>query len=515
MNNIYCLDSKGNTIKNLYQWDLNQTIYVHGVDTAKPTTFHFCNKCSNKALVVSPSADDTVFVVEVPNILLQKGETLMIYIYQETDSDNNGANDGARTIATIHLPVISRPQPEDYLFNDNVIYATINIVEEKVKRLESYVDDTIENISKTSSVFANALKGSASGEKVVAVNDVSPIEHELDVHLTKRVPSDVPLLDIAPGQIVGSTGIRLDSLLQGGKKYLVESTGTSATQTVLMLYNPIVLAENVPINGTAVITIPNSIGGTGYINIFIGTDVGGSEMGQATADIYSFKISEFVEQPASGVTISRYGKNLFDYKAFVEHAKIYYPNDTLIDVMYNDKKCFAYKLFRSNNQKVIFMDDFPFKKNTQYTIQLKCCLKDAASSAASLNQPCIYIMYSNGDIGKIQTTFSDVYFTSMVITTDASKTVRGLLIPTVSATLIAYIQTDMQIEEGTSATAYEPYIEPTTATADAEGNVNGLTSLSPNMTLASDTDGVIINLEYNRDINKALAELTQAMLNNV
>ena len=91
---------------------------------------------------------------------------------------------------------------------------------------------------------------------------------------------------------------------------------------------------------------------------------------------------------------------------------------------------------------------------------------------------------------------------------------------------------NFQLEEGTTATAYEPYIDLSTVkvssygknffgttyngqtvTANADGTVNGLMSISPNMTILTDTDGVIITIDYNRDINKAFAKLEQALLN--
>lgn len=63
--------------------------------------------------------------------------------------------------------------------------------------------------------------------------------------------------------------------------------------------------------------------------------------------------------------------------------------------------------------------------------------------------------------------------------------------------------------EGSTALPYEPYIEPTTYAADENGNVN-VTSVYPTTTLIAD-NGVIISVEYNRDINKAFAELMQAV----
>lgn len=89
-----------------------------------------------------------------------------------------------------------------------------------------------------------------------------------------------------------------------------------------------------------------------------------------------------------------------------------------------------------------------------------------------------------------------------------------------------------QIEKGTTATPWTPYVadvsgvkvsvysdgvEVQTATANADGTVEGLTSISPNMTLLTDTSGAVINLEYNADtkmyIDNKIAELSAAILN--
>lgn len=89
---------------------------------------------------------------------------------------------------------------------------------------------------------------------------------------------------------------------------------------------------------------------------------------------------------------------------------------------------------------------------------------------------------------------------------------------------------DIQLEIGTTATAYTPYVPDLSAvkviksnasgeavaeyTPTADGTVEGVTSLYPNTTLMTDTDGVIINCEYNRDINKAFAALEAAIATN-
>ena len=49
-------------------------------------------------------------------------------------------------------------------------------------------------------------------------------------------------------------------------------------------------------------------------------------------------------------------------------------------------------------------------------------------------------------------------------------------------------------------------------TPNADGTVEGVKSLYPETTLSTNPEGLIIDAEYNRDINKAFAELQQAIL---
>lgn len=59
---------------------------------------------------------------------------------------------------------------------------------------------------------------------------------------------------------------------------------------------------------------------------------------------------------------------------------------------------------------------------------------------------------------------------------------------------------------------YEPYKEPITHTINADGTVEDVTAIYPNTTLLPDTSGIVLAVEYNRDINKAFEELAQAIV---
>ena len=64
-----------------------------------------------------------------------------------------------------------------------------------------------------------------------------------------------------------------------------------------------------------------------------------------------------------------------------------------------------------------------------------------------------------------------------------------------------------QIELGSVATSYEQYVKPTTHRANADGMVDDITSVSPNMTLISNTGAVVINANYLRDIDTYIDNL--------
>ena len=72
--------------------------------------------------------------------------------------------------------------------------------------------------------------------------------------------------------------------------------------------------------------------------------------------------------------------------------------------------------------------------------------------------------------------------------------------------------TNPQLEYGTVKSEYEPYIEPATYTANADGSVDGVKSIYPSTSVSVEDASTVVNIEYNRDINKAFAELQAAVI---
>ena len=74
------------------------------------------------------------------------------------------------------------------------------------------------------------------------------------------------------------------------------------------------------------------------------------------------------------------------------------------------------------------------------------------------------------------------------------------------------VVSNIQIEDNTGATQFEPYIEPVEYPVNADGTVEGVTPIYPATTLVTDTEGAVIDCTYNRDINKAFEELYNAII---
>lgn len=68
-----------------------------------------------------------------------------------------------------------------------------------------------------------------------------------------------------------------------------------------------------------------------------------------------------------------------------------------------------------------------------------------------------------------------------------------------------------QIEVGYTMTEYELYKEGKTVTTTISDGAE-LASIAPNMTISTDKEGVIVEAQYNKDANKVIEKLTQAII---
>ena len=108
-----CYDSIGNLLEKLHQWDMNRYIKVEGLDITDgaDVMFHFCNERSSTTLVVEASLNENGYVGVVPNELLEKPDTIYLYVYEKFGDPSE-----KRTVEIIRIPLVPRKRPDDYVY---------------------------------------------------------------------------------------------------------------------------------------------------------------------------------------------------------------------------------------------------------------------------------------------------------------------------------------------------------------------------------------------------------------
>lgn len=197
----------------------------------------------------------------------------------------------------------------------------------------------------------------------------------------------------------------------------------------------------------------------------------------------------------SGVTLKRYGKNLLPYP--YRNTNIDY---TFNGINYKVKSDGTVVLNGTANEQSYFvLAGLVLNKGVYY---LSGCPSGGEGSTYS-----IYFQYDNfsyykADYGSgVKIDINEKKNCAVVINIGKNTTVSNLIFKPM-------------LEVGSKLTDFEERRTAVAYTPAADGTVTGVTSISPDMTFLSDTDGIIINAEYNKDLNKAISELYALVGNN-
>lgn len=213
-----------------------------------------------------------------------------------------------------------------------------------------------------------------------------------------------------------------------------------------------------------------------------------------------------VREDVGSVFLLRMGKNHFNYKDFVAYAnKVYTSKPAQESIKYDGEDCFSFFLARNNGNQDYYTN-IPFAPNTQYTITMSI-----AVTGLTAPSQIIVIGYTDGTSDRrLAVTKTDGTFEKVVVTTEAGKTVKNLIITNNSGSITCYVKKDMQIEIGTDSTEAESYVEPVEYYSN--GEPIKIPSLYPTTVVTCiGADGLGITAEYNRDINKVIANLENAI----
>ena len=390
----------------------------------------------------------------------------------------------------------------------------VEFVKQTQRQTEAYANKT----------FASAVRNTSSGD-LVKVSDVSPIEHELDVKITskKEIENKVDISQLSTQ--TASDGTTFTN--NGDGTFTITTNASnfyfSLNKTLKEICPTIQDNEYVTFYFEAEGNYEGEIGFTnGPTTIFEGEThtstykwsdyassqptfyiINGSYNGPVT--IKNFKIGTATGEPIvedlTTVSVTAQGKNIIpfpyiDTSGSVSSGVTFTVNeDGSVSAKGTSEQ---YAIFRLGNANNIH-------------------LKDGVSYVASCGYATryLYVTYVNKDTpdnpiywgnspNNTPLVWSDKYtLLSVNIQFSPGNVVDMTLYP--------------QIEFGEVVTEYEPYVEPFTVSANADGTVKGLMSISPSMTLMTDTADVTIDLVYNADtkmyIDNKFNELATALLN--
>lgn len=331
---------------------------------------------------------------------------------------------------------------------------------------------------------SNALKGKGEGA-VLSFPDVSPVEHTLKVGVRSKNLFDVSkeLIGkwIKPGN--GEIG---DYSSFNASDYIAVPPSTTFTinyvrQGAFYDENKVYIGDmpGGTVTTKRTYTMPSNAHYVrfSYQNANVSGDIVQLELGTEVGDYTPFA-------EISSVTLQVGGKNLcnpYDFVLGQDWNNSQNPSLAVLNMPCLPNTSYAISWSEEAKGKVMFIIE---KESTTATtsnnsISVSSINKRALTTKANTNCICVLVQDTNYQ---------------NLITYDF---VKGL---------------KLQIERDTTATEYEPYKAPVTYTPKPDGTVEGVKSLYPTTALTTDAEGVIIEAEYNRDVNKAYQALVGAIV---
>lgn len=372
--------------------------------------------------------------------------------------------------------------------------------------------------------YANALKGKVTGENAVRIDDSSPIEHEMNVRVSSK--------NVIPYPYAQTTKTEKGITFTDNGDGTITVNGTATGDTAMTLVNsPTSLSEgSYVLSGT-----PNGGVTTYYIQAYIDGKYGRADVAGRTA-IYSVnkgqKVTRIDFYVKTGATFDNLvvkpqferGTTATDYTPYVDVSTV--------ALTQRGKNLIPYKRRNLSNYGVNFTvnDDGSLTANGTATAPLSqyfhatgtlynvpngkvYTLSDPTSDSETTYQTRGQTLTPDGSGGfTFLCTKAKPYYTW---SNEQAATVRaGVFIKTQVSpgTTVSNLKFYPQFELGNAATKYEPPLPEITYSVPEDGIVTGIKNIYPTTTLLANKDNVVIDVEYNRDINKAFEELQNAIL---
>lgn len=389
------------------------------------------------------------------------------------------------------------------------------------------VNDIVKTASKAAEqnaaqALSNALKGSASGENAVRIDDSSPIEHEMSVKVssknlipypyadTTKAVNGITFTDNGNGTITASGTAAETAIfapytisnyfcLKAGTYIYSDSISNPSTDTyyseIRTVDDDSIVVHSYDSNKTFTVAEATKL----KINLIIA--------GEQTVDLtfkpqveYGVTATEYTPyiSDLTSVTLTQRGKNLLPY-VYTDGSKTY----NTMTYTRNDDGTVNIDGTSAGSQYFIANREWKLPKRIKVTHQsFSDGMTDTYYAVCSNYNGTTYVPW-------IKQTNKPV---TMIIPSGSVSNIYKFEVLT--GTSVSNKKAYPIVELGDTYTGYEPVLPEVNYTPSADGIVTGVKNIYPTITLLSDTDGVVIDVEYNRDINKAFEELKNAVLSS-
>jgi len=322
--------------------------------------------------------------------------------------------------------------------------------------------------------LANAIKGNLSGE-VVAADDVSPVEHVMGVKVHGK-----NLLPYGTITLTKNQNCKLDSPLPAGTYTISAYITSNDTDGVLSavsinggseVLKYITLKRDERVSATFTVSKPiTNIDFCAAYNYALGEGDSATWSNiQLEEGTTATEYTPYIDPTT--VTVRRCGKNLIPFPYVDGDVGNEYTNAGITYTVNADKSITANGTATTNSYfrlcNVYFGESYIYENKTTGEFACSDCQYDDGNSFT-------FIMIMKG-------------------TTVANKVYHP------------------QVESGTKNTEWESPKERVDYIPSSDGTVSGMTSLSPNMTILTDTEGAIVECEYNKDTNKVIQKIAAAL----
>lgn len=146
--------------------------------------------------------------------------------------------------------------------------------------------------------------------------------------------------------------------------------------------------------------------------------------------------------------------------------------------------------------------DFPVVGGVTYTVSADCNISGALCALAFYQEDGTFVRHSSNNCAEGSYTAK---------APDNAKWAIASVVCDVDSVGKEIVATNIMVQAGSNTDGYEPYTEPVSYPVADDGSCS-VASIHPAMTMTTDTAGAVMDCEYNRDINKAIEQLTQAII---